>query len=189
MKKNLVTSFWAVGILWVVYFLDLILPGSFNQYGIRPHEIGGLIGILTAPFLHANMSHLVSNSIPLFILTLSLLTFYKEKWLLITIYSIVLGGLAVWLLSFRGEATNHIGASGVIFSYIAFLMASGLFRRTFKSFSVGIIIFFLYGGTLFFGVIPSTPGVSWEGHLYGAIAGILIAWVFRNTNKEEKAVY
>lgn len=181
MKRNLVLSFWVVALIWAVFLIDLVLPGDFRQYGVRPHEISGLPGILTAPFLHADIPHLISNSIPLFILTLTILTFYRKLWLQVTIFSIILGGLAVWLLSFR-EGTNHIGASGVIFSYIAFLIFSGIFRRTFKAFAVGVLVFFLYGGTIIFGVIPSNPGVSWEGHLYGAIVGIVIAWMYRSVD-------
>lgn len=187
MKKSLVASFWVLGIIWAVFLIDMVLPGDFRQYGVRPHEIKGLVGIITAPFLHADITHIISNSIPLFILTLTLLTFYRKIWIPVTIFSILLGGLGVWLLCFR-SGTNHIGASGVIFSYIAFLIFSGVFRKTFKAFAVGVAVFFLYGGTLLFGVIPTTPGVSWEGHLYGALAGIAIAWMYRTTDTTNETV-
>lgn len=188
MKRNFVTSLWVVGIIWIVYFVDLwFIPADLRSYGIRPRTLNGLLGILESPFLHANMGHLISNSIPLFILSMTMLTFYREIWLKVTAYIIVLGGFAVWALTFRAN-TNHIGASGLIFGYIAFLIFSGIFRMKFKALIVGLVIFFLYGGTLFFGVLPTNPQISWEGHLYGAIAGIIVAWIYKGINKKETPV-
>jgi membrane associated rhomboid family serine protease len=184
-KKNITTSLIVVGILWFVFFIDTLIPADLRNYGIRPRTLYGLLGILESPFLHANLGHLISNSIPMFILTLTMLSFYKEIWVKVTVFIVVLGGFGVWALTFR-TGTNHIGASGLIFGYISFLIFSGIFRMKFKALLVGIAIFFLYGGTMIFGVLPTNPQVSWEGHLYGAIAGIITAWTYRNINKAEK---
>ncbi len=185
MKKNFITSLWAVAILWVIFIANfLFFTIEFRNYGIRPRDVDGLIGIVTSPFLHANWSHLISNSIPLFILLMTILSFYRRVWVNVTIFSIIIGGFAVWAFA-RGN-TNHIGASGVIFSFIGFLLASGIFRMKLKSILIAVVIFFLYGGALFRGVIPNQQGISWEGHLFGAIAGVILAWVFRKINRKEK---
>jgi len=183
MQSGITKGIWAVGIIWAVYLLDIIMPFDINAYGIHPREIGGLVGVFTSPFLHANLPHIISNSIPLFLLTAALAVFYKRIWLPVIILSALLGGISVWLIARGG--TNHIGASGVIFSLMAFLILSGVFRRTFKALIVGVVVFFLYGGSMVFGVLPLTPGVSWEGHLFGAIAGGILAWIYRRSDTEQ----
>ncbi len=186
MQKALKTAIWFVGIIWAIYLLDSFLPGDWRTYGIRPRTVAGLTGIATMPFLHGGLAHIISNSIPLFILTAVLVYFYRRIWVHVCVLSVVLGGLAVWVLARSG--TNHIGASGLIFSLMAFLMLSGLFRRTFTALIVALVVFFLYGGSLIFGVLPTQPGVSWEGHLFGAIAGGFLAWVYRNERQENKSI-
>ncbi len=185
MKKSFVTSLWAVAILWIIFIANfLFFTIEFRQYGIRPREVDGLIGIVTSPFLHANWAHLISNSIPLFLLLMTILSFYRRVWVSVTLLSIIIGGLAVW--AFARTNTNHIGASGVIFSFIGFLLASGIFRMKLKSILIAIVILFIYGGALFRGIIPGQQGISWEGHLFGAIAGVILAWGYRKVNKKEK---
>ncbi len=182
MQKGITTGVWAVGIIWAVYLLDVVMPFDINAYGIHPRETGGLIGVLSSPFLHANLTHIISNSIPLFVLSAALAVFYKRIWIPVILLSALIGGFSVWLLARGG--TNHIGASGVIFSLMAFLIFSGIFRRTFKALIVGVIVFFLYGGSMIFGILPTQPGVSWEGHLFGAIAGGVLAWVYRHSGSQ-----
>ncbi len=179
--KKITLSFRIVAVLWIIFIANyFFINVDFRNYGIHPRSIDGLIGIITSPFLHGNRAHLISNSIPLFFLLLTILSFYEEIWIPVTIYSILLGGFAVWL--FAGGNENHIGASGVIFSYIGFLLASGIFRMSFKTLLISIIIFFAYGGSLLQGVLPGQQGISWQGHLFGAIAGVLSAWIYRNNN-------
>jgi membrane associated rhomboid family serine protease len=107
---------------------------------------------------------------------MTMMTFYRSMWLRITLFSAIIGGLAVWAFARGGSV--HIGASGVIFSLIVFLLASGIFRKNFKALLIALVVFFLYGGALW-GVLPSNPYISWEGHLFGALAGVFLAWIYR----------
>ncbi len=183
MVKSFTKALWIVGIIWAIFILNYIIPfADFRNFGIKPRMTDGLIGILFAPFLHLDLSHIIGNSISLFILSATIIAFYPKIWLRVMIFSALLGGLAVWLFARGG--TNHIGASGVIFSLMAFLMMSGIFRRTIKSILIGVIMFFTYGGSMLFGVLPTQPGVSWEGHLFGALAGVYLAWQFRKTEEQ-----
>ena len=198
MKKNIITALWVTAIIWIVFIANFIVFfAEFKNLGIRPKTTEGLLGIIFSPFLHANWGHLISNSIPLLVLTFILLHFYKKLWIPVTIFSIILGGFCVWLFApsettmiINGVETvvqqNHIGASGVIFAYIGFILFSGIFRRSFKSIIIGVIVFVLYGGALFKGIIPGQEGVSWQGHLFGAIAGVIAAYIYRKKQVTEK---
>ncbi len=186
MKKNLITTLWVTASIWIIFILNKIFFFTdFNQFGIRPRTVNGLLGIFFSPFLHLNWVHLISNTIPLLILTFVILQFYNKLYVRVSIFSIIAGGFAVWL--FGRSETNHIGASGLIFAYIGFLLFSGIFRRSVKSIIIAVIIIILYGGALLQGIIPGQEGISWEGHLFGAIAGALAAWIYRkkyrNTDK------
>lgn len=184
MKKNLITTLWLTGSIWIIFILNYIFFFTdFNQFGIRPRMINGLAGIIFSPFLHLNWTHLISNTIPLFILVFVILQFYNKLFVSVSIFSIIVGGFAVWLLGRSG--TNHIGASGLIFAYIGFLLFSGIFRRNLKSILIAVVIIILYGGALIRGIIPGQQGISWEGHLFGAGAGILAAWIYRKKYKAE----
>ncbi len=177
MKSKLFTSFVLLSLMWIIFIIDIILPVNFNSFGITPRTVSGLFGIAFSPFLHANFTHIISNSLPIFFLTFALLVFYQRIALRVWAMSAIIGGILVWLLA-RGYST-HIGASGVIFSLIGFLISSGMFRKTLKAFLVGVIVFFAYGGAIW-GVLPTNPYVSWEGHLFGLIAGVFLAYIYRN---------
>lgn len=182
MGKALRFAIWSVAIIWIVYLLNIIFVfADFRAFGIRPRTTDGLIGILLSPFLHGSWEHLIGNSIPLFILTFLIVQFYNKLYVPVTIFSIIIGGFSVWLLA--QSNSNHIGASGIIFSYIGFLLFSGIFRRSFKSILIGAVIVFLYGGVLMSGIMPGQEGISWQGHLFGAIAGIIAAYVYRKKNR------
>ena len=183
MKKNLITSLWVTATIWIVFIANFIVFfAEFKNLGIRPRELQGLIGIPLSPFLHANWGHLISNTIPLFILTFVILHFYRKLWVPVTVFSILLGGFAVWLMAQSNSI--HIGASGIIFSYIGFILFSGIFRKSFKSILIGVVILVLYGGVLIRGIIPGQEGISWQGHLFGAIAGVIAAYIYRKKYKQ-----
>ncbi len=155
--------------IWFCFLLDIILP--LEQLGLVPRTLSGLVGILTMPFLHVDIQHLISNSIPLFVL-LCLLAGSRSSSFKTVIAIAFTGGLLLW---FFGRSAVHIGASGLIFGLMSFLIAAGYFERQLKSIAIAMLVGFLYGGTLFSGMIPKS-GVSWDGHLFGALAGILIAY-------------
>lgn len=169
-----------IAILWVVRLADFVLPIDLNDFGLRPRSIGGLMGIPLAPFLHAGWGHLIGNTIPLAIL-LMLLAGSRANSIAIVIGLVLLGGGLLWL---GGRSSIHIGASGLIYGLIAFLISSGFFERRFVSIAISILVLFLYGGTMVWGVLPSVnQGVSWDGHLYGAIAGVILAYGLVNFDK------
>lgn len=187
MKENnftnkLIAAVLLIAAIWAIYFVDWIIPYDFERLGILPRHISGLKGILFSPFIHGDWLHLISNTAPLFFLTLTILVFYPRMALPVWLLSAVLGGGLVWLI---GRTSYHIGASGIIYALAGFLIASGLFRRDFKSLAIAIIIFFLYGGILW-GVFPTVPWVSWEAHLSGFVIGVLLAYLFRHGAREEK---
>lgn len=168
-----------VALIWGVFLVDFLSSGYLSQFGIRPRNLYGLVGIFTAPFLHAGLWHIVSNTFPLFLLSFALFVFYpKHAWRVI-IFSIVLGGALVWIM---GRNANHIGASGLIYALAAFLIAAGLYTKSVKGIIVSLIIIILYGG-LIWGVFPTRPWVSWEGHLFGAVAGVAYGYLFRQSLK------
>jgi len=176
MKSKLFTAIALIVIIWAIFIADRIIPIDFVQFGIKPRSISGLFGIIFAPFLHASWSHIISNSLPLFFLTWALFSFYDKIGISVWSLSAIIGGLLVWIFA-RGNSV-HVGASGVIFSLIGFLIASGFFRMKFKAIIVAVIIAVVYGGVLW-GMLPSKPWISWEGHLFGFIAGVGLAWFYR----------
>ena len=157
--------------IWAVFVLDRFLP--LENYGLVPRDMGGLIGIVTMPFLHGDFGHLMGNTVPLAI-TLLLLAGSRADSGAIVILITLLGGLGLWLF---GRTALHIGASGLVFGLIAFHIFAGIFEKRVSSIIITLIIGTSYAGVLFKGVIPGQQGVSWDGHLFGAIAGALVALV------------
>ena len=176
MRNSIVIALSVVAILWAILIIDSIIPIDFNQFGIIPRRTEGLKGILFAPFLHLNWSHLISNSMPLIVLLTGLFWLYNKVAIRVLIFSTVIGGGLVWIL---GREAFHIGASGVIFSLVAFFIASGIFKRDFKAIILAIFVFFMYGGVVW-GIFPTQSGVSWESHLFGFITGIGLAYFYRD---------
>lgn len=174
-----------VALLWVIYLIDFLVPFfDLNTLGIEPRTLKGLVGIVFAPLLHANLMHLISNSIPLIVLLFILFKFYKKQALMVIILSVLIGGAMVWLM---GRSAIHIGASGLIYSLAAFNITFGFLQKKIVNILVSLLIVFLYGG-LIWGVFPTHFYVSWEGHLFGAIAGVFLALMFnkKKTNVNEE---
>ena len=160
--------------MWVVEILSVGID-SIDNNGILPRMLDGLDGILWSPFLHSGFPHLISNTIPFAILSGLVLVRGAKRWLSASAIIIGLGGLLVWAFAI-GSNENHIGASGWVFGLFGFLVLSAFFERKPLSIGIGLITLFLYGGTILFGVIPR-DGISWEGHLFGFIAGVVAARV------------
>ncbi|MBD88795.1 MAG: rhomboid family intramembrane serine protease [Deltaproteobacteria bacterium] len=159
-------------LLWTIEIVDTVLLGSSLQhFGLQPRSLDGLVGILTMPFLHGGWDHLASNTFPLAIFGTLVLLRGLERFLVVSAIIIVVSGTAVWLVA---RSSIHIGASGLIFGYLGYLMSIGFWERKLGPVLLSLAIGFLYGGMLW-GVLPGQPGVSWEGHLFGFLAGVLSA--------------
>lgn len=165
---------------------------DWGIYGVLPREPIGLRGILFMPLLHKDWGHLLSNTPPLFVLSAMVLFFYRKVAVPAIGLMYFLTGLAVWLLADLGipfiggdERGIHIGASGLIYAMVAFVFWSGIFRRSLKAIALSLIVVFYYG-SMFLGILPGQTGISWEGHLYGALTGILVAfWYKRDVEKDD----
>jgi len=174
--KKIRPSLQLISVIWVVYLIDLLLPISLRQFGITPRHWKGILGIFFAPFLHANLFHIIYNTIPLFFLTAFLYIFHPKKANQVLLSSAILGGVLVWLFGnlLSRSCGTHVGASGVIFSLITFFIAQGIYKKTLTSLILAIVTLFLYGGSLW-GVLPIRSHISWEGHFFGALTGIFLA--------------
>lgn len=170
-----------VALMWILEILDQFLfRGALNSFGIIPRNAIGLRGLLFSPLLHGDFAHLMANTIPF--LTLGWLVMVRETsdFFIVTAITMVLGGLGVWL--FGAPNSIHIGASGVIFGYLGFLLFRGYFERSFPAILLSLIVGFLYGGIIW-GVLPGRPGISWEGHLFGFIGGAIAARLLAKPKK------
>jgi membrane associated rhomboid family serine protease len=163
-----------VGLMWALEILDLFLGGALNRFGIRPHSLIGLRGILFAPFLHGNLLHLIANTVPFLILGWLVMLRRTSDFWPVTIIVMLVSGLGTWF--FGSPYSIHIGASGVVFGYLGFLLSRGYFERSFGSILMSLTVGLLYGGMIW-GVLPTRIGISWQGHLFGFIGGIIAAWM------------
>jgi membrane associated rhomboid family serine protease len=161
-----------VGTIWAVYLVSLFLP-AVDQFGVVPRYLRGLVGIPAMPFLHANLHHLMSNTIPLVVLLVLLAGSRARSWEVVVLITL-LGGLLLWIF---GRPGVHIGASGLISGLTAFLILSGFLEERIIPLLVAVLVGFLYGGSLLLGVIPLFgSNISWDGHLCGAVAGGFVAY-------------
>lgn len=161
-------------VMWVVEVIDQISGGDLEQYGIKPHEGDGLPGIATAPFIHAGWGHLIGNTVPFLVLGATIALSGLVRVAATTGIVALVGGIGVWV--FAPSGTDHIGASGIVFGYASYLIARGLFSRNLLHLGVGVFVVAIYGTTLLFGLAPH-DGISWQGHLFGGIGGIVAARV------------
>lgn len=174
-------------VLWGIHIFQFVSGGSLGAWGILPQHISGLKGILTAPLIHGDFNHLISNTVPIFVLTTMIIFFYRRIALVSFTLIYFFTGLAVW---FFARPVYHIGASGIVYGLISFVFWSGVFRRNIKSIILALIVTVIYSGYLW-GVLPLKDGVSWESHLFGAIVGIIVAYIHRKNIEpdEEPVVY
>ena len=169
-----------VAVMWVLELVNFfVFRQALDRYGIFPREIIGLRGILFAPFLHGSLGHLIANTIPFLILGWFVMLQETSDFFVVTGITMLVSGLGVWLF---GAPGIHVGASGVIFGYLGFLLLRGYFERNFPSILLSLIVGSLYGGALW-GILPTVPGISWEGHLFGLIGGVLAARLLARRRK------
>jgi len=160
-------------LMWVVEIIDLIPGTNLDRWGIRPREIGGLIGIVTMPLLHDGFGHLISNTIPFVIMGSLIAASGLARYALVTLIITAVAGVGTWLTG-PGHSL-HLGASALVFGYLTYLLARGFFERKPGYILMGLVVLFLYGGVLW-GVLPR-PGISWQGHVFGALGGVVAARV------------
>jgi membrane associated rhomboid family serine protease len=167
----LVTGAFVV-LLWVLEIVDSATGHPLDAYGVQPRSEDGLVGVLVAPMLHFGFDHLVSNTVPVAVLGFLALVTGIGRGLLATAIIWVVGGVGVWL--FAGAQTTHAGASVLVFGWIVYLVVRGFLTGRRSEILIGVAVFLLYSGALL-GVLPGQPGVSWQGHLFGAIGGAIAA--------------
>jgi membrane associated rhomboid family serine protease len=165
-----------VALMWGLETIDAVAGGSLDQYGIEPREDDGLTGIVAAPFLHAGFGHLIANTIPFVVMGLVIAFNGAARVLAVTGIVALVSGLGTWLVA--PEFTLHIGASGVVFGYATYLISRGAFNRDPLELAVGLIVVLVWGTALLGGLRPE-DGISWQGHLFGAIGGVVAARVLR----------
>jgi membrane associated rhomboid family serine protease len=182
---SFIPSILFISILWLVFIFQTEKSVDLHSYGVFPRETGGLIGILTMPFIHEDIKHIFSNTIPLVILGSCLTFFYRELAFKTFIGIWLLDGIWLWI---GGRPAWHIGASGIVYGLASFLLLSGLLRKERRLMAVSLLVVFLYGGMLW-GLFPLFFGVSWEAHLFGALAGFLLAFAYKDQGPQRIPYY
>jgi membrane associated rhomboid family serine protease len=173
LKLQATLLFGFVALLWAIEIVDSVLfSGALDSFGVRPRSAGGLVGIALAPLLHMGFGHLIANTLPL--ITLGWLIMLRETrdLIAVTVLSALVSGIGVWLIG--ASYSVHIGASGVIFGYFGYLLLRGYFERSILSIGLSLVVVAVYGGMIW-GVFPSGFRISWEGHLFGFLGGVLAA--------------
>ncbi|MPZ83653.1 MAG: rhomboid family intramembrane serine protease [Actinophytocola sp.] len=169
-------------LLYLLEAVDAILPANLDNLGIQPRTLGGLDGIIWAPLLHHGWSHLFANTLAIVVFGFLAMAGGIGQWVAVTLMIWLASGIGVWL---TGGAGVTVGASGIAFGWLAYLLVRGLFNRSFRQFAVAVVLFLYWGSTLL-GVLPGNPGVSWQGHLFGALGGLLAAWFVSMANRRGK---
>ena len=177
LKSQTVTLSASVGSMWIVFAVNALVGGALLRFGIVPRTAEGLLGILVAPFLHANLNHLISNTIPFLIFGWLVMLRDRRHFQTVTLYAMLGSGMFAW--AFGAPGSVHVGASGVIFGYLGFLLLSGWYARSVTSILMSVGVAVLWGGTVM-QVLPGAAGISWQGHLGGLLGGILAARRFRS---------
>jgi membrane associated rhomboid family serine protease len=174
-----------IGMVALMWFLEVV--DSFtdvDDYGIQPREPDGLIGVATSPFLHGGWDHLISNTIPFLAMGLGIALAGAARVLAVTGIVMLVGGIGTWLVG--PDNTNHIGASGVVFGYASYLLIRGFYNRSAFELVMGLVVGVLWGSVLLGGLVPR-EGISWQGHLFGGIGGVVAARVLATRTTRSRA--
>ena len=161
-----------VALMWVVEIVDVALDHRLDRYGIEPRDPDGLDGVVAAPFLHVGFGHLLANTVPFVVMGAVIALEGAKRLVLVSVIVALISGLGIWLVA--AEGTIHVGASGVVFGYATYLIARGVFNRSGTELAVGALVLLIWGGALLGGLEPQR-GISWQGHLFGAIGGVVAA--------------
>lgn len=173
-------------LLYLVELVNVAIPSiHLLNWGIQARTWSGLDGVIWAPLLHAGWDHLISNTVPVLVFGFLAMAGGIGQWIAVTVTIWLVSGLGVWLIGPSNSIT--IGASGVAFGWLAFLLVRGIFNRSVKQLAVAVALFLYWGSTLL-GLLPGDPGISWQGHLFGAMAGILTAWLTARASRAKDKV-
>ncbi|HQU99925.1 MAG: rhomboid family intramembrane serine protease [Bacteroidia bacterium] len=165
-----------LAIMWFIKLYEISMGIDLGVHGVLPRTLSGLQGILFSPFLHGSINHLLSNTLPFLLLMAALIYFYEDIWLQSFIAMFLLSGIGLWC---GGRDSYHIGASGIIYALTGFLFTEGILRREVKYMAISLLVVFMYGGTIW-AMMPMFKTISWEAHLFGFMAGVLMAIVYKN---------
>lgn len=163
-------------VIWSIKFAEIFLNTNFHKLGVYPLKLDGLIGIIFAPLIHGDLNHLISNSVSLYVLMIGIFYFYSRVSYRVFIFSYLISGFWVWIIA---RPAYHIGASGLIYAFGAFLITSGILKNNKRLMALSFIVIFVYG-SMIWGIFPNKPNISWESHLLGMLSGIILAFYYKN---------
>lgn len=163
-------------LIWVVFWAELRFGLDLKSYGIYPRTTKGLVGVFSSVFIHGSLSHLYHNSLPLFVLSMALFYFYRPLAWRLVFWGIILSGLLTWCI---GKSAYHIGASGLVYVLMSFLLFKGLLSKHYRLIALSLVVVFLYGGMLWY-IFPVKEKMSWEGHFSGFVVGLFFAFLFKS---------
>jgi membrane associated rhomboid family serine protease len=168
LKRYAMVLFGFLAVMWGLEIVDIFLGQRLDAFGVRPRSVAGLLGIVFHPLLHGGLAHLLGNTLGIVVFGWMIMLREEKHFYVVTALTWVMGGLGIWLFGATGSV--HIGASGLVFGYFGYLLLAGLFERRLGSILLSLFVLFTWGGMIF-GVLPGQPGISWEGHLCGFLAG------------------
>jgi membrane associated rhomboid family serine protease len=171
-RGGLLILFALVALMWVVEVVDVAVNHRLDRYGIEPRDVEGLDGVVAAPFLHVGFGHLLANTIPFVTMGVVIALEGPRRLVAVTVLVALISGLGTWLVAAPG--TVHVGASGIVFGYATYLISRGIFNRSGTELAIGAVVVLVWGGALLGGLEPHR-GISWQGHLFGAIGGVVAA--------------
>lgn len=162
--------------LWIVFFFEHFYGVNLSSHGIYPRKLLGLQGVVFSPFLHGDLNHIANNTVPLFILTMALIYFYREISLKVLFYGVLFSGLITWVI---GRNSFHIGASSLIYVLVSFIFFKGMMTQYYRLMALSLTVVMLYGGLIWYVFPEVDKQISWEGHLAGLITGFLFAAYYK----------
>src|SRR5215218_8113299 len=173
-----------VALMWVLEVVDVLADHRLDEYGIEPRDEDGLAGIVAAPFLHVGFGHLAANTLPFLAMGVVIALQGVGRLLAVTAIVGLVSGLGTWLVA--PASTIHLGASGIVFGYATYLISRGIFTRDALEIAIGVVVGAIWGTALLGGLLPQ-EGISWQGHLFGAIGGVVAARVLARRRAEAHA--
>ena len=173
-----------VFLIWFIYWIEIHFGFNFNKFGVFPRTLSGFKGVFFMHFIHSDVNHLFSNSIPLVVLSSSLFYFYRQVAVKVLLYGGFFTGFFTWIIA---RESFHIGASGIVYLLFSFIFFSGILKRHFRLIAMSLIVIFLYGSMIWY-VLPIKDGMSWEGHLSGFLVGLFFAFFYRKKGLSKKEI-